>query len=136
MHNLREIIEIAKKTKAELKGKIDFVTVENYLKKFGYTVVFFNTPSGDKALQHCGLDLEYARYKTGVTYAGSKENSVDVIFIDDGVSAEDQRYALYREAGRIILGHMDYPRLTTIGYMIQNLEADVFAFALLNEDWK
>lgn len=117
----------AKKFIKSLKGKVDFVNVEEYLQKLGYKVIFFNTPSGDAELIRYNLQ-EKAKNTKAFTYKGTAK----IIFIDDTVSCEDKSYLLYHESGHILLGHLDYGRLSTKNKTLIDIEADAFVHEILN----
>lgn len=121
------IRKTAKNFLKELKSRTDFVSVEEYLNKLGYIVVFFNSPEGDVELERHGLK-EKAKYTPGFTYTGPAK----IIFIDGNASAEDKKYILYHEAGHILLGHLDYPRLSAKSKCLMEFEADTFAHLIVN----
>lgn len=121
------IRKTAKNFLKELDFRTDFVSVEEYLKKLGYKVIFFNSSTGDRELERFNLK-EKSKYTNGFTYIGSAK----IIFINSKVSAEDKKYLLYHEAGHILLGHMDYPRMSTKSDCLMEFEADTFAHLIVN----
>ena len=127
----KEILKIAKKVKKALKGKTDFVSIEQYLKTIGYKVVFYNTPNGDKYLTKLDL-LTDASAVPAFTYTGAG----NIIFIDNNASSEDKNYLLYHELGHIALGHMEDKRLITRNKMLLEMEAETFANYLINDNTK
>ena len=122
-----EIRKTAKKFLKETKGKNDFVSVENYLKKKGYKVIFFNTVVGDKELERYAL-TQKAKQSSAFTYVGTAK----IIFIDNDVPNDDKNYLLYHETGHIELGHIDYERMSTKNNYLMEFEADTFAHFILN----
>ena len=125
--NNSEIKRTAKKFLKETNGMNDFVSIENYLKKKGYKVIFFNTPEGNRELQRFNL-TEKARTKSAFTYVGA----ANIIFIDDNVPNDDKNYLLYHEAGHIELGHIDYERMSTKNNYLMEFETDAFVQLILN----
>ncbi len=117
----------AKKFIKSIKGSVDFVSVEEYLQKLGYKVIFFNTPVGDAELTRYNLQ-EKARKTKAFTYKGTAK----IIFIDDNVPCEDKNYLLYHETGHILLGHLDYGRLSTKNKTLIDIEADAFVYEILS----
>lgn len=126
MSKAKQIIKQAIKLKRKLKGKIDFVSVEEYLNSIGYKVIFFNTPVGDSELQRYSL-VEKAQNTKAFTYCATAK----IVFIDNDISPEDKTYVLYHELGHIEVGHLDYKRMSTINKILMEFQADTFAYALL-----
>lgn len=120
---------IRKKVKLLLKntkGKIDFVSIEEFIKTMGYIVVFFNTPVGDMELKRYSL-FEESKNKSAFTYTSASK----IIFIDDKLPSEDKNYLLYHEVGHILLGHVNYKRVSTKNTHLMEFEADTFAQMLI-----
>lgn len=127
----KEILRIAKKVKKDLKGKTDFLSIEDYLEKeHNYTVVFYNTPNGDKLLRKYDL-WEDAQDIQAFTYLSCAR----LVFINGDVSAEDKRLLLCHELGHIALGHMDAKRLIR-NKMLLEMEAEAFTNYLINDNTK
>lgn len=117
----------AKKFIKSVKGKIDFVSVEEYLRTLGYVVIFFNTTVGDSELfRYCLTE------KATKTKAFTYNSTAKIIFIDNNVSSEDKTYLLYHETAHIVLGHLDYGRLSTKNSVLLDIEADTFVYEILN----
>ena len=123
----KEIKRTANKLIKAVKGKTDFVSIEQYLETIGYKVAFYNTPNGDKLLAKLDL-LSDASDVPAFTYTGAG----NIVFIDDNVSSEDKNYLLYHEVGHILLGHLSYARMSTKNRYNMEYEADVFAHMLLH----
>ena len=121
------IRKTAKNFLKEINLRTDFVSVEEYLKKLGYQVRFFNSSNGDKELERFNLK-EQAKYADSFTYTGSAK----IIFVNAKVSAEDKKYLLYHETGHILLGHLDYPRMSAKSKCLMEFEADTFAHLIVN----
>lgn len=121
------IRKTAKNFLKEINSRTDFVSVEEYLKKLGYKVIFFNTPNGDIELERFNLK-EKAKYTNSFTYTGSAK----IVFINGNTSPEDKKYLLYHEAGHILLGHLDYPRMSAKSNCLMEFEADTFAHLIVN----
>lgn len=112
----------------ETGRKIDFVSLERYAESKGYRVIFFNTPAGDIEVEryNCGNDAKetdaFVCKRTGARH----------IFINNDCSAEEKLYLLYHEIGHVVLKQIDYARLTTYNRILMDIEADTFAYFLLN----
>lgn len=126
MLKTKQIIKQAAKLRRKLKGKIDFVSVEEYLNSIGYKVIFFNTPVGDSELERYRL-VEKAQKTKAFTYCATAK----IVFIDNDISPEDKTYVLYHELGHIEVGHLDYKCMSTINKILMEFQADAFACALL-----
>ncbi len=111
----------------EVKGNIDFDSVEEYLIRKGYKIIFFNTETGDKEIIRYNLT-----YKAKNTKAFTYIQTANIIFIDNDISAEDKTYLLYHELGHILLGHLNCGRMSTQNKILKDVEADAFVFALLH----
>ncbi len=111
----------------QTKGKTDFVSIEQFLKTIGYTIVFFNTPIGDQELERFEIP------KSSITAPAFTCSFVGkVIFIDNEISADDKNYLLYHEVGHILLNHIDYDRIDTKNNYLMEFEADTFAHLIVN----
>lgn len=123
----KKVKKAAVKFYRQLKGSVSFETVENYLKRLGYRVMFFHTPAGD---------AEIARYHLSEAIQGARAftycASAKIIFIDNLLSAEDKRYALLHETAHIILKHLDIERLSAHSSILLDIDADAFVHYLLN----
>ncbi len=124
----KEIKKAAKKFIKQLKGKVDFVSIEEQLKLRGYKVVFFNTPAGDIEIERYNLWED-----TKLTDAFTYKSSAKFIFINNNCSSEEKLYLLYHETGHVILEHIDYLRLTTRNRILMDIEADVFAYNIIHQ---
>lgn len=122
----KQIIKQAVKLRRRLKGKMDFVSIEEYLNSIGYKVIFFNTPVGDAELERYCL-TEKAQKTNAFTYCGSAK----IVFINNNIPPEDKVYSLYHETGHIILGHLECKRISTTNKILLEIQADAFACALL-----
>lgn len=125
---MANIIEKAAKSfLKEVKGKIDFSTVEAYLLEKGFRVIFYNTDIGDKELSRFHLNHKASKTKA-FTYSGV----ANIVFIDDDTSPEDKTYLLYHELGHILLSHLKNDRMNTQNKILMDIEADAFAYQLLH----
>lgn len=109
-----------------VKGKLDFVSVEEYLKTLGYKVIFFNTNVGDAELLRYDL-MEKAKKTKAFTY----NSTAKIIFIDNKISCEDKTYLLYHETAHIMLGHLNDARLSTKNNILLDVDADTFVHEIL-----
>ena len=122
-----KVKKAANKFYKKLKGSITFETVESYLKRIGYRVILFNTPSGDAELERYNL-VEMAQQADAFTYSATAK----IIFINNLLSAEDKLYALLHEIAHIILKHLEIERLSTHSSILLDIDADAFVHYLLN----
>ena len=123
----KKVKKAAVKFYKQLKGRVVFETVESYLKKIGYRVIFFNTPTGDAEVTRYCL-TETAQQTKAFTYCSTAK----LIFIDNFLSAEDKLYALLHETAHIILKHLDIERLSAHSSILLDIDADAFVHYLLN----
>lgn len=122
-----KVKKAANKFYKKLKGRITFETAESYLKRIGYRVIFFNTPSGDAELERYNL-VEMAQQTDAFTYSATAK----IIFINNLLSAEDKLYALLHEIAHIILKHLEIERLSAYSSILLDIDADAFVHYLLN----
>lgn len=110
----------------ELKWNVDFYSIEEYLQRQGYIVIFYNTESGDNILKNCGLS-EYAKPIHAFTY---KDDRIKIVFIDMKLSTANKLYSLLHETAHIYLNHIDRdPAISD--KRLQEMEADTFAHQAL-----
>jgi len=126
MLNAKQINRLAIRCKRKLKGRTDFVSVEEYLNDVGYKVIFFNTNAGDTELARYCL-TEKAQNTNAFTYCGTAK----IIFINNNISPEDKVYSLYHEMGHIMLGHLECRRIGTTNKILLDIQADAFSCGLL-----
>lgn len=124
---LRTIKKAVRQLLKETGRKIDFVSLERYAESKGYKVIFFNTPAGDREVERYNLWED-----TRITNAFVYKSTGRIIFIDNNCSAEEKVYLLYHEMGHIVLKHIDYKRLSMFNKVLLGIEADTFAYFLLN----
>lgn len=111
-----------------LKGEVEFSCIENYLlTKYGFKLIFFNTPSGDAELLRYGM-VEKAKSTNAFSYTGTAK----IIFINNSVSSEDKLYLLLHETGHIVLEHFSNNKLLLKNKLQLDIEADAFAYAVLH----
>ncbi len=108
------------------ENKLTFVNVEKILNKLGYSVVFFNTPDGDKEIERYELAEEAEKLKS-FTYA----KTARIVFINDDLHSDDKLYLSLHELGHIILGHVGDGKLTTRNSILVDIEADNFAYSIM-----
>lgn len=114
--------------KKALKGKrLTFVNVENILQSLGYSVVLFNTYSGDMELERYELADKKGKLKA-FTYS----QTAHIVFLDANLHADDKLYLLLHELGHIVLGHVGDGKLVTRNKILIDIEADNFAYSILN----
>ena len=113
----------------ELKGKIDFISLQKYIAdNYHYKVIFYNTAYGDDMLNRYGLKEE-TESTEAFTYVGTAQ----IIFINNNVSPEDKTYLLYHEIGHILLDHFENHKIALTNKYLLDIEADTFAYMLLNK---
>lgn len=131
MTKLKELKKQYREISKEVKGKTDFITLQKYIyDKSGYKLIFYNTDYGDKELERYGLNDD-ALTTNAFTYSGTAK----IIFINHNVSPEDKTYLLYHELGHILLGHFENHRIALTNKYLLDIEADTFAYMLLNKRW-
>lgn len=108
------------------QNKLTFVNVEKVLNKIGYSVVFFDTPDGDKEIERYELAKEAKKLKS-FTYA----KTAHIVFINDVLHSDDKLYLALHELGHIILGHVGDGKLTTRNSILVDIEADNFAYSII-----
>ena len=113
--------------KKDLKKKIDFDTITEYLKTKGYIVVFYDKNKENELLDKLDL-LDYSKTVSAFTV---RRNDVKFIFIDSCASSEDKLYLLLHETGHILLNHMNTNELT-VNLRLQEIEADAFTHEVLH----
>ena len=117
----------AYKIKKALMGKnLTFVNVEKELNNLGYIVVLFNTPKGDEELAR--YKLEHKKHLKAFTYT----KTVHIVFIDGSLHADDRLYLALHELGHIVLGHVGDGKLVTRNSVLIDIEADNFAYSIIN----
>lgn len=117
----------AKKIKRALKGKkLTFVNVEKVLNKLGYSVVLFNTPTGDIEIERYDLEKQKDTLKA-FTYS----KTAHIVFVDGALHSDDRLYLLLHELGHIILGHVGDGKLVTRNQILIDIEADNFAHSII-----
>lgn len=108
-----------------LRNDLSFENVEKVLNEQGYSVVFFNTPTGD---------IEIERYKLfeerDTLMAFTYSETARIVFIDGTLSAEDKLYLALHELGHIILGHLDGD-IFNRNKVLLDIEADNFAYKVI-----
>ncbi len=117
----------ANKIKKTLKGnKLTFISVEKILNKLGYSVVFFNTPTGDEEIERYELEAEAETLKS-FTYA----RTAHIVFINGNLHSDDKLYLALHELGHIVLGHVGDGRLITRNSILIDIEADNFVYSII-----
>ena len=111
----------------DLKKKIDFDTITEYLKTEGYIVVIYDKNGENELLDKLGLS-DYSKTVSAFTV---RKNDMKFIFIDSFASSEDKLYLLLHETGHILLNHMNTNELT-VNLRLQEIEADAFTHEVLH----
>ncbi len=128
----KNITRTANKFIKNLKGEVEFSCIVNYLlNQYGFRIFFFNTPSGDAELLRYGM-VEKSKNTNAFTYTGTAK----IIFINNAVSSEDKLYLLLHETGHIVLGHFSDNQLFLKNRLRLDIDADAFAYAVLNPSSK
>lgn len=116
------------KIKNALRGKrLTFVNVEKTLNKLGYSVVLFNTYAGDREIERYYLDNEKNSLKAFTYY-----EAAHIVFVDGSLHSDDILYLLLHELGHICLGHIGDGKLSTRNKILIDIEADNFAYSIIN----
>lgn len=122
-----KILKAADSFYKALKGKINFETVETYVKTQGYKIIFFNSPQGDAEITRYCLS-EKAEKKDAFTYTGNAK----IVFINSECSAEEKFYLLLHEAGHIYLKHVNIERTYVYNKVLLDIKTDTFVWHVLN----
>ena len=122
---MNHIDKQAKVLYKSIKGDVSAPNIIKYLEKRGYSVVFFNTPKGDKLLETCGLEI-------GDTKAFTVCGTTKTVFIDDLLHVTDKVYALLHECAHIVLGHIGNNEIHLQNKRKTENEAEAFAYKVLN----
>lgn len=125
---MNNIQKAAKKYFKEIK-KVDLPNIINHLKKIGYTVVFYNTPTGDEIMRVYGLE-DKKQNRDAFTCCGT--NIAKVIFVDNNLHNLDKVYLLLHEIGHILLGHIGNGQIAYMDKQGIEMEANAFAYEVLN----
>lgn len=123
----KSIFRLARKfiTK-DLKRKLNFETVEKYLNKIGYIVLFYDESDSSEIIQKYDL-VEYSKSCNAFTI---NDEDIKVVFINTKLSSQDMLYAVLHEIGHILLKHLDC-RTVTANRNLQEIEADAFVYEVL-----
>lgn len=121
-----KVKRIARKVKRELKGKLDVVGIVEYLEAYGYSVVMFNTPYGDKEIERYNLT-----HKKNTLKAFTYSAAARIVFIDGNQHVQDKIYLLLHELGHIFLGHVGDGKLKWRNQILTEIQADAFAYELI-----
>lgn len=116
----------ANKIKKALKGnKLQLENVRKILYELGYSVIFFNTYSGDLEIERYNLHEEKNKLR-----AFSYSENARIVFINNNLSAEDKLYSALHELGHIALGHLQTD-ITGRNKILMDIEADNFAYSVI-----
>lgn len=122
----KKVYKTAKKFIKAVKGKKDFISVEQFAEKLGYKIIFYNSPCGNAEIIRYHLEQK-AQNTKGFTYAAAAK----LIFIDNSVHADDKLYILLHEIGHIMLGHVGDGKTFLRNAVLMDIEADAFAHEVL-----
>lgn len=104
--------------------KIDFVHIKQYLERNGWTLIMFNTPSGDTLIKKLNLE-DYTTRADGFVY---DVGCLKYVFINNHLSERDKLITLLHEVGHIELKQ----DLTVQDNKANELDAWSFASNLYN----
>lgn len=110
----------------DLKRNLDFESVEKYLNKIGYIVLFYDESESSEIIQKYDL-VEYSKSCNAFTI---NDEHIKVVFINTKLSSQDMLYAVLHEVGHILLKHLDC-RTVTANRNLQEIEADAFVYEVL-----
>ena len=122
------ITKTAKKfIRQNLKNKISFEALMNYIQKLGYIIIFYKQGQPNDML------LKYNKMDSAAKYHAFtiRRNEAKYVFIDSDISYQDKLYYLAHELGHIILGHLD-SNVNISDCRHQEMQAEAFAHAVLN----
>lgn len=112
--------------KKELKNKVDFETVCEYLRTIGYAVIFYNSYKDNEILNKYDL-TDFSKTVKAFTIF---RKDLKAVFIDENSSCNDKICSLLHETAHIIFGHINEKNIKESRTM--EMEADAFAYAVLN----
>ena len=111
----------------DIKKKVSFEAIADYLKSNGYSVMFYVPESGNEFIEKYNL----SKYSKSVHAFTIRKKDIKIVFISSIVPHEDKLLLLLHETGHIILNHLDRDILTA-NTRLQDIEADTFAYTVLN----
>ena len=124
----KSILRLARRfMNRDLNRQLSFDSVEKYLRKAGFLILFYDDKENTDIIERYNL-LEYSKGCDGFTINDEFDK---YIFIRKTLSSQDMLYTLLHETGHIVLKHLDCNRTTTNKH-IQEIEADAFAYGVLN----
>lgn len=121
-----KVKRIARKAKRELKGNLDVAEIVRYLETYGYSVVLYNTPDGDKEIERYKL-MRYKNTLKAFTYV----KNARIVFIDGSKHPDDRFYLLLHELGHVLLGHIGDGKTAWRNQILIDIEADAFAYEMI-----
>lgn len=123
-----KIKKAARKVKRDLKGKINVISLIEYLKRYGYVTVFFNTPPGDEILKGYGFDV---MNKQGFT---CYREETKLVFIDAKLSMPERVYVLLHELGHVIFKHIEIDGSEHLDVILREAEAEAFMYEVVTHN--
>lgn len=128
---MKNIKQATNKTKKELNG-IDLPSIERYLKRQGYTVLYMGTADAEAEIRRFGLEA-YAKEKTAFTFCGSAK----FVFIRKDSHPATKQLLLLHELGHILLQHIGAGQSVYMETTECETEADAFAYFIIKHfRWK
>ena len=125
--NNKTLIKAAKRfVRHDLKYHVNSKTILIYLRKTGYSVVFYEAEKGNSLITEYGLS-DLSKTVNAITVCKGNNN---FIFVRTGLSEEKLLYALIHETAHITLGHLSADRLP-IDPRLEEMEAEAFAYTVL-----
>lgn len=124
----KSITRLAKKfIKRDLKKQLNFEAVEKHLNAIGYIVLFYDEYKNLEIIRSYDL-IDYSKKCDAFTV---NDGEIKIVFIRKSLSSHDMLFVMLHEVGHIIMGHLEC-NITTSNKHIQEIEADAFAYAVLN----
>lgn len=126
--DMRKLLGAAKKfVKHDLKYHVNSEMIILYLRKSGYSVIFYDVDKGHSLITEYNL-LQFS--KTVNAFTVCKGNN-KFVFARAGLSEENLLYALVHETGHIVLRHLSSDRIPQ-NKRLDEMEAETFAYIALH----
>lgn len=120
------IQKLARCVRRDLKNDINIISIIEYLKRYGYSVVFYNTPEGDEEIKKNGL-----QDKAKSLRAFSHCKTAKIIYIDNREHIQDKLYLLLHEMSHVLLKHIGDGKLHLRDARLIEIEANALSYAIL-----
>jgi len=118
----------AEKVKQVMGNDMSLKAFADYIKRLGYELVFYNTPSGDAELQRYGVQ-QLAEETSAFVYCGVAK----IVFVDSNLPYGEKVRNLAHEIGHIVLNHVGLGDSYLRDSEQSEREAQTFAYMMLDD---